>query len=270
MKKLLTISLLLGALAYSSCTVNNAETAPTLKKYFDSAQVDGCFSLLDNITGKVTVYNLKLDTERITPGSSFEIIGGMIGLEANKILDEKMTIKWDGVQRPYADWNKDLTMEEAFNSGAVPYFQEVARRVGRDTMKYWIDSLHYGNMDLSGPIDSFWLNNTLRISPDEQLGLMERLYFDKLPFERRSQDIISGAMLQENNALYKFSYHAGWGTDPSSKLVGWLEGWIVENRHVYFFVTLVKSPDKGMDMKAVSLKITKAILSGLGFFKGEK
>ncbi len=47
-------------------------------------------------------------------------------------------------------------------------------------------------------------------------------------------------------------------------------GWIEENRHVYFFVTLVKSPDKNIDMQAVRMSITKGILSELGFFKGEK
>ncbi|MDE3212350.1 MAG: class D beta-lactamase [Bacteroidota bacterium] len=270
MKRLLTASLILLAIAFGSCTVNNAETDSSLKQYFDSAHVEGCFALLDNITGKVTVYNMKVDTQRITPGSSFEIVNAMIGLESNKILDEKMVVKWDGVQRPDTQWNKDLDMKQAFSLGAVPYFQEVARRVGRDTMKYWIDTLHYGNMDLSGPIDSFWLNNTLKVSPDEQLGLMEKLYFDQLPFERRTQDIVSEAMLKEDNTLYKFSYHAGWGTDPASNPIGWLQGWIVENRHVYFFVTLAKSADKGVDMKTIPLKITREILTHMGFFKGEK
>ncbi|MEP6949293.1 MAG: penicillin-binding transpeptidase domain-containing protein, partial [Ginsengibacter sp.] len=171
----------------SSCSVNKATINNGLKKYFDSANVDGCFSLSDNATGKITVYNMKLDTQRVLPASTFKIVNSLIGLETGKITDEKMVIKWDGIKRWNADWNKDLTMEEAFKVSAVPYYQEVARRIGRDTMKLWIDSLRYGNMNIGGPIDSFWLNNTLKISPDEQLGLVNKLYFDKLPFEKRSQ-----------------------------------------------------------------------------------
>jgi hypothetical protein len=40
--------------------------------------------------------------------------------------------------------------------------------------------------------------------------------------------------------------------------------------HVYFFVTLIKSADKNIDMPAVRMKITKGILNELGYFKGEK
>lgn len=254
----------------SSCTVNKAEINNGLKKYFDSAHVDGCFSLWDNATGAITVYNMQLDTQRILPASTFKIVNSLIGLETGKITDEKMVIKWDGVKRWNDDWNKDLTMEEAFKVSSVPYYQEVARRIGRDTMKLWIDSLHYGNMNISGPIDSFWLNNTLKISPDEQLGLLYKLYFDKLPFEKRSQQIVRDVMLQENNTLYKLSYKTGWGFDEKNNAVGWVVGWIEENRHVYFFATLVKSADKNIDMKTVRMNITKGILTELGFFKGEK
>lgn len=261
---------IVSLIAISSCSVNKASINNDLKKYFDSAHVDGCFSLLDNATGKITLYNMKLDTQRVLPASTFKIVNSLIGLETGKIIDVKMVIKWDGVKRWNEDWNKDLTMEEAFKVSAVPYYQEVARRIGRDTMKLWIDSLHYGNMNISGPIDSFWLNNTLKISPDEQLGLVDKLYFDKLPFQKRSQQIVRDVMLQENNTLYKLSYKTGWGFDEKNNAIGWITGWIEENRHVYFFVTLVKSTDKDINMSQVRTNIYKGILSELGFFKGEK
>ncbi len=255
---------------FFSCSVNKAEINNDLKKYFDSARVDGCFTLLDNATGKITVYNMKFDTQRVLPASTFKIVNSLIGLETGKITDEKMVIKWDGVKRWNEDWNKDLTMREAFKVSAVPYYQEVARRIGRDTMKLWIDTLHYGNMNIAGPIDSFWLNNALKISPDEQLGLVKKLYFDQLPFSKYTQEIVRNVMLQEDNTLYKLSYKTGWGFDEQKNSIGWITGWIEENRHVYFFVTLVKSPDKNIDMKTVRMNITKGILKELGFFKGEK
>ncbi|MDQ6890214.1 MAG: penicillin-binding transpeptidase domain-containing protein, partial [Bacteroidota bacterium] len=142
--------------------------------------------------------------------------------------------------------------------------------IGRETMQHWIDTLQYGNKNISGPIDSFWLNNTLKVSPDEQLGLVKRLYFDKLPFQKRTQQIVRDVMLREDNTLYKLSYKTGWGFDESGNAIGWLVGWIEENRHVYFLVTLIKSPDKNIDMKTVRLNITKGILKELGFLKGEK
>lgn len=254
----------------AGCSVNQAKIDDSLKKYFDSSNVDGCFSMADNQTGKVTVYNMKLDTQRFLPASTFKIVNSLIGLETGRITGADMVIKWDGITRWNADWNKDLTMSEAFKVSAVNYYQEVARRIGRDTMKQWLDTLHYGNMNIEGPIDSFWINNSLKISPDEQLGLVKKLYFDKLPFSKTTHQIVKELMLQENNTLYKLSYKTGWGFDESQNAIGWITGWIEENRHVYFFVLFVKSPDKDIDMRTVRMKILKGILGQYGFFKGEK
>ncbi len=255
-------------IALSSCSVNRAKVDDSLKKYFDDNKVEGCFTMLSNTDGKVTVYNLAMDTARVLPASTFKIVNSLIGLETGVIADEKMVIKWDGIKRSVEAWNKDMTMEEAFKVSCVPYYQEVARRIGKDTMKLWIDSIGYGNKNLGDKIDSFWLNNQLKISPDEQLGLMKRLYFDQLPFQKRTQQIVRDVMLQEDNTAYTLSYKTGWGFDENNNNIGWVVGWIEENKHPYFFVTLVKSADPAIDMKTVRLTITKGILKQLGFFNG--
>lgn len=263
-------SLLIVLFFIQSCSVNNAKVDNNLKKFFDSANVEGCFTMLDNVSGEVTVYNIKLDTQRFLPASTFKIVNSLIGLETGKISGPEMIIKWDGKKSWNPEWNRDLTMAEAFKLSAVPWYQELARRIGADTMKMYIDSLHYGNMKISGPIDSFWLNNTLKVSPDEQLGLVKKLYFNLLPFQKRTQEVVKSVMLQEANTLYKLSYKTGWGFDESGNSIGWVTGWIEENNHVYFFVTFLRSPDKDIDMRTVRMRITKGILSSYGFFKGEK
>lgn len=257
-------------LFFSGCTVNKAKIDNNLKKYFDAKNVDGCFTMLDNVTGEVTVYNMNLDTTRMLPASTFKIVNSLIALQTGIATDEQMEIKWDGVTRSNKNWNKNLTLSEAFKVSSVPHFQEMARRIGRDTMQNWIDSLSYGNKNISGPIDSFWLNNNLKISPDEQLGLMKKLYFDQLPFRKSVQQAVRTMMLQEDNTLYKLSYKTGWGFDEKNNNVGWVTGWIEENRHVYFFVTLVKASAEEIDMPSVRLNITKDILKDLGFLEGKK
>lgn len=265
---LLTIASFIVLISISSCSLNRAKVDDSLKKYFDDNKVEGCFTMLSNSDGKVTVYNLKMDTTRYTPASTFKIVNSLIGLETGVISDEKMVIKWDGIKRWNDDWNKDLTMEQAFKVSSVPYYQEVARRIGRDTMQLWLDSLNYGNKNIGDKIDSFWLDNHLKISPDEQLGLVKRLYFDQLPFQKRTQQIVRDVMLQEDNTSYSLSYKTGLGLDESKNSIGWLVGWIEENKHPYFFVTMVKSADAATDIKAVQLNITKGILKQLGFFNG--
>lgn len=265
---LFTALLLLGFA--SSCSVNTAEIDNDLKKYFDDRNVDGCFTMLNNANGKVIVYNMKFDTMRFSPASTFKIVNSLIGLETGRITNDSMVIKWDGKRRPVKEWNKNLNMREAFKVSSVPYFQEVARRIGHDTMKLWIDSLSYGNKNIEGPIDSFWLNNRLKISPDEQLGLLKKLYFDQLPFRKSVQQTVREVMLQEDNTAYKLSYKTGLNYDEENNAIGWVAGWIEENNHPYFFVTFVRSPDAEIDMASVRMNITRDILKHLGFFEGKK
>ena len=257
-------------LIFNACSVNKANNDESLKKYFDENKVDGCFTMFNNQDGEVTVYNMKYDTMRFSPASTFKIFNSLVGLQTGRITDEKMVIKWDGVKRWNEDWNKDMDMTEAFKVSSLPYYQEVARRLGKDTMQQWIDSVGYGNKNISGPIDSFWLNNTLKISPDEQLGLVKKLYFDQLPFRKSVQQMVRDVMIQENNTAYQLSYKTGWGFAEDGKAIGWVVGWIEENKHVYFFVTFVKAPAADTDLSTIRLNITKAILKQYGFFEGKK
>jgi beta-lactamase class D len=254
----------------SSCSINKAKIDNSLKKYFDEQKVDGCFTMLDNATGEVIVYNMALDTMRFSPASTFKIVNSLIGLQTGKILDDKMAIKWDGIKRSVDAWNKDMDMKEAFKVSCVPYYQEVARRIGKDTMQKWVDTLGYGNKNITGSIDSFWLNNQLKISPDEQLGLVKKLYFDQLPFRKSVQQMVRDVMLQEDNTAYKLSYKTGWGFDEKNNPQGWVVGWIEENKHVYFFVTFVKAEDGNTDIPTVRMNVTKSILKQMGFFEGKK
>ncbi len=252
------------------CSVNKAKLDNSLEKYFKAKNVEGCFTMLNNADGQITVYNMAMDTTRYTPSSTFKIVNSLIGLQTGAVTDEKMIIKWDGIKRSNNEWNKDMDIRTAFKVSSVPFYQEVARRIGKDTLQNWIDSISYGNRNTGGPVDSFWLNNQLKVSPDEQLGLLKMLYFDQLPFRKTVQLAVRDMMLQEDNTAYKLSYKTGWGFDEEKNSIGWLVGWIEENRHVYFFVTMVKSSDPNVDMKKIRLDITKDILKQYGFFEGKK
>ena len=265
------VAILITSLFFSGCALNNVSEDNSLRKYFDDVHVTGCFGLFDNAQGDFTIYNLKrFRDSAYLPASTFKIVNSLIGIQTGVIKDEKMVIPWDGIKRWNPDWNKDLSMAEAFRVSAVPYYQEVARRIGKDTMQRWIDSLHYGNRNISGPVDSFWLNNHLKITPDEQLGLIKKLYFDQLPFYQRTQEIVRGVMLREENANYKLSYKTGWGNSENGHEIGWIVGWLEENRHPYFFVLNIESTDPKIDMQNVRINILKNICTQLGFFQGKK
>ncbi|MEI9947049.1 MAG: penicillin-binding transpeptidase domain-containing protein [Chitinophagaceae bacterium] len=265
---------LLVIVVFASCSPNNVKTDNSLKKYFDENKVDGCFALMDNGTGEFTVYNLsRYRDSSYLPASTFKIVNSLIGLQTGAISGEGMVIKWDSVKRREA-WDKDLTMREAFRVSSFPYYQEVARRIGKDSMEAKLSLMHYGAKNdtdkviLHSAVDTFWLDNSLKITPDEELGVVKQLYFDQLPFFKTYQEVVKRTMLFEENSNYSLSYKTGWGFTENGHALGWLVGWIEENKHPYFFVLNIESPDHNYDMTSVRLAMVKDILKQLGFLEG--
>jgi len=277
MIKFLIVLIILNATA---CTPNNVSVDDSLKKYFDENKVTGTFGMFDNGQGQFTVYNLsRYKDSTYLPASTFKIINSLIGIQTGRINNERMIIPWDSIVRKFPNgdtakaWNKDLTMEEAFKVSAVPYYQEIARRIGKDTMQRWLDTLGFGSrykkFEITNNIDTFWLDNTLKVTPDEELGLAKKLYFNQLPFQGRPQDIVKKIMMQENNSNYKLSYKTGWGFTENGDALGWVVGWIEENQHPFFFVLNIEGPHN-TDVLTVRKNILDGILKQLGFFEGKK
>ncbi len=259
-----------GIILLASCSTNNVEIRDDLGKFFKEQEVQGTFALMNNGTGKFSVYNLsRYRDSSYLPASTFKIVNSLIGLQTGKIVDDSMVIKWDSVTRFVDAWNQDLSMYRAFRLSSVYYFQEVARRIGKDTMQLWLDSIKYGQGKITGPVDSFWLDNSIKITPDEQLGLVKKLYFNQLPFYKTYQETVKTAMLMENKTTYRMGYKTGWGFRENGNPIGWVVGWIEENNHPYFFVLNVESTDPEYEMFQRRMKLLKDILKELGFFEGK-
>jgi beta-lactamase class D len=250
------------------CTVNNVDIDNDIKKYFDAEQATGTFGMFDNSRGRFTIYNLDRFKKRYSPASTFKIVNSLIALQTGRLTSDSTVIPWDGVTRERAEWNQDLSLYHAFRVSAVPHFQEIARQIGRDTMQYWLDTLKYGNMKMGKTEDAFWLDNSILISPDEQLGLVKRLYFRQLPFRESIQESVKKMMIWENNTTYQLAYKTGMGISDTGKPMGWMVGWIEENRHVYPFVLNIEM-EKEAALPEARLKILKEVLGYIGFFKGK-
>ena len=160
-------------------------------------------------------------------------------------------------------------MKNAFQKNDADFTKYVVVKTGNELMKKWIDSLSYGNKNSGDSSSDFWQNNSLKISPDEQLGFLKRLYFDQLPFMKSVQQTMRNLMVKEDNTLYKWSYKTAATLDEKGNAVNWTIGWVEENRHVYFFVNLIKKTGKDNAIEKCGIDISKTILSHYGFFKGE-
>lgn len=244
-----------------SCSNNNVHIRNDWNKYFSGNGISGCFMLHNSTRNIFEIYNISGTQDRHAPGQTFDIMNALAGLETGVIVDTNMMIKDSA-----GNVSSDLTMAEAFRQSDENFFSVIAQRIGKIKMDFWIDSVQYGNKAIL-PYDSeFWMNGTLQISPDEQMGLMENLYYGKLPFQSRSVRLVKGLLLQEKNMNYSISYQSGFLTTGPSN-TGWITGWIEKSEHPYFFVLYMHTPDKSKDLKALGLNILHQILTSEGFFK---
>jgi len=195
----------------------------------------GAFILFDKDKKKYFSYNESRCSERFLPASTFKIPNSLIALETGIAADENFVIKWDGKKRRNADWNRDHTLSSAIKYSVVPYYQELARRIGNDQYKKWLDAISYGNQVIGENIDSFWLDNSLKISADEQIIFMKRFYDYRLPFSKRNVDIVKKILPEEKYKHSILKYKTGTGTKEDGVFLGWLVGYVEKEKNVYLF-----------------------------------
>lgn len=228
----LALSLVLSVLLFSSCRDSRIHDEEKWGKYFREYGIkNGCFILRDNNHEAVHYYNKDRCIQRFAPASTFKIFNSLVGLDIPKVPDEQFVIAWDSIDRGNAEWNKDMNMREAFRVSNIGYYQELARRIGPGYMQHYLDTANYGNRTIAGGIDSFWINNSLQISADEQLGFIKRLYFNELPFSERSQRIVRSMMLREDSSTYKLYHKTGWSVKGDTETL-WVVGFIEKVEHV--------------------------------------
>jgi len=244
-------------LAFHSCTVNNVTEDEQLGRIFDNNGVKGTFGMFDNSRGEFTIYDLDRFKAAAVPGQTFHLFSTLVALHTGKLTDERSTLSaGDSVI-------ETLRIDTAFRRHSDAHFIALAQMIGKDTLKYWADSVKYGNKKISN--SAFW-NDSLTISPDEQLGLVKRLYFKQHPFRASVQESVKKMMIVQNNSQMQMAYTIGIVSQQGKQLV-WVMGWIEENRHVYPFVVQFDAKP-GTDGRALGDKLSRELLEDLGFFKG--
>lgn len=252
------IFLLAGVSQGFSTTSTNVD----LSAFFGGRE--GCFVLYDAQADSYLRYNPKGGAERFTPCSTFKIANSLIALETKAASGPEFFLKWDGATRPIEPWNRDHTMSSAFSNSVLWYYQEIARRIGPDRMTDYVHRLAYGNQDTSGGVTNFWLESTLRISAEEQVAFLKRLWADELPVSRKVQATVRGLMVLARDEQGR-TLHGKTGTAGDAKTdiatLGWFVGCVTKGERRVFFATRITGAKDASGRQA--RKITEAILQQL-------
>ncbi|KKB35258.1 BlaR1 family beta-lactam sensor/signal transducer [Bacillus thermotolerans] len=241
---------------------NNERTLyEDLSNYF--VGYDGSFVLYDRKAGQYSIYNKDHSTLRVSPNSTYKIYSALIGLESGVLTSDHSVVKWNGTTYPYESWNTDQNLSTAMKHSVTWYFQELDKRVPRDTTESYLERMGYGNDDLSGGSD-YWLESSLKISPVEQVQLLSAFYTNEFGFKDENIETIKDSLQLEIHNGSRLFGKTGTGNINGKNINGWFIGYVETGDNTYFFATNIQNEDNSYGSKAA--EITLSILREKGIY----
>lgn len=209
---------------------------PDWAQDFQAQGVNGTLLVYDEGADRHLVFDAARAATAYAPASTFKIFNALTALETGAVKDEHETLRWDGKKRWVADWNRDHDLASGMQASVVWYYQAIARRIGQARMQQWVDAVGYGNRDISGGIDRFWLGQGgLRISAAQQIAFLRRLADGDLPFSSRSQEIVRRLIVVERGDGHVLHAKTGWKHVDGETDLGWYVGWLERGGRRWFF-----------------------------------
>ncbi len=242
----------------------------SLAKHFSDNGTQGTFVAYKVDDYTVIASDAERSGEAMLPASTFKIPNSVIALETGVVGDpDKDVFKWDGVVRFIPEWNKDHTLRSAIAASAVPVYQEIARRIGEERMQKYLAAFDYGNHDIGGGIDRFWLTGDLRIDPVQQVDFIDRLRRNALPVSKRAQQLtrdilpitkVGNATIRSKTGLIGVDDKTEGGGARSS--VGWLVGWVEKDDKETVFALNLDIREE--HHRAARMKLAEQCLTDIG------
>ena len=249
------------AISISYAAATGWEDKPELGELFRSAEVNGTFVLYD-VTANTYIGHDKVRAEKqYVPASTFKIPNSLIGLSVRAVKSVDEVLPYRGDPNPFIKaWGKDMGLREAIALSNVPIYQELARRIGLERMQENVSRMDYGNKEIGGSVDTFWLNGPLKISAIEQTQFLAKLAQGALPFPQACQKSVREIVLLDQGENWKLYGKTGWQNAPDHG-VGWWVGWLQKkDGHIYAFalnIDIKKASDasKRVELGKASLKM---------------
>jgi beta-lactamase class D len=213
--------------AFANVAPQRSEIRDSLAKRFTDAGTVGTFVGYKTDDYLIIASDKDRSGQAFLPASTFKIPNSLIALETGVVGDpDKDVFKWDGVKRSIEAWNQDHTLRSAIAASAAPVYQEIARRIGAERMQKYVDLLEYGNRNIGGGIDQFWLTGEMRIDPVQQIDFVDRLRRGVLPVAKRSQDLVRDILPVTMAGEATIRAKSGLlGAELGKPSLGWLVGW---------------------------------------------
>jgi beta-lactamase class D len=199
---------------------------------------DGVFVAREAGADTLVCVGGELCDERFPPASTFKVPNALLALDYGVLDGPGHTLPWDGEERWLESWNRDHTLASAMRHSVVWYFQSVARDVGAERMQDALDRFDYGNREIGGAVDEFWLDASLQISPMEQVGFWHRLHDDELGVDGAATAVVLEVTELARDEVAVLRAKTGWFRREGETNRGWFAGCVEGERRVCFATVL--------------------------------
>ncbi|MCP3739464.1 BlaR1 family beta-lactam sensor/signal transducer [Rossellomorea sp. BNER] len=225
---------------------------------------DGSFVLYDLQKSQYHIYNKDKSTLRVSPNSTYKIYSALFALESGVITRQQTSMKWNGKTYPYKTWNQNQNLFTAMENSVTWYFQILDKKIQLENIQAYLENINYGNQNVSGGIEDYWLESSLKISPIEQVQTLKDFYTNQFGFDEKNVQLIKDAIklaTKDHATLYG---KTATGTVNGKNVNGWFMGYVETKNNTYFFATNIENNDHANGI--IAADITKSILEDKGIY----
>lgn len=252
-----------------SRTVAETTVEINLQEYFDGVNGTAIFYYPESDT--YAVYQKELSEKRSSPCSTFKIFSTYVGLDTGVIQMNDSVRTWNGTVYWYEPWNRDIGLPDAFRQSCVWYYRQVIDDIGQPVMQAHIDEMNYGNRDISdwkgdfnegeplADLKGFWLESSLKISPKEQIQVLQRIM--EHPKKGELANTLKLLMLTRDDAATGLKVYGktGFGRVDGKNTDAWFVGLYERDGKTAYFALRLDDPDNPRatsdKAKAIALSI---------------
>ncbi len=265
------VVLLFFLISLNAC---RTDVPPTLNLSTYFSGMDATFILIDGRDGTAQIHNPDRARVGFLPASTFKIPNTIIALDSGVADGPDFYLEWDSTAVPRLSWwpeawSQHNTLRTALPASVVWYYQEIARRVGAERMADYLERFDYGNADISGGIDRFWLSGGLRVSAEEQIDFLQRFFHGGIVASPDAIALTKELLVLEETPAYRLSGKTGLTAQGEDRPdIGWFVGYVVRGGAVSFFALNLDVYTSGHT--AARTVIARSILEDVGLIDGDE
>ncbi len=260
---------IISLIGFTGCYDVRVHEHPEWDTIFEANSIKkGTFEYYDNNKEIAHYINSDFHKDTFPPGAIFNLFQSIVALDDGTAPTEQFGLLLDSATKV------STSLKEAVAENDEHFFRVLSLKIGEKSMKHALDTVRFGNKNINNKLDSFWYNGDLKISPDEMVGFMKRLYHNTLPFNDRAQRITRGMMEKVESENYsKYFYQANIAKDAQTNII-WVVGFVeqihkmahVETKqmqsipHPFFFTLCYEVPNTYNNWQEQSQKLLTQFL----------